>query len=51
MYDDVLPKWKIGVYKSAFKYGLSGVTRRVIYFDNVKVGDEKSTYETMMPAL
>lgn len=51
MYDDILPKWKIGVYKSAFKYGLSGVTRRVIYFDNVKVGDDKSTYETMKPAL
>ncbi len=51
MYDDILPKWKIGLYKSAFKYGLSAVTRRVIYFDNIRVGNDKSTYETMKPAL
>lgn len=51
MYDDVLPKWKIGLYKSAFKYGTSDVSRRIIYFDNVKVGNESSTYETMRPGL
>lgn len=49
MYDDILPKWKIGLYKSAFKYGISDVSRRVIYFDNIKVGNEESTYETMNP--
>lgn len=51
MYDDVLPKWKIGLYKSAFKYGTSAVSRRIIYFDNIIVGNEKSTYNTMNPAL
>ena len=51
MYNDILPKWKIGLYKSAFKYGTSDVTRRIIYFDNVKVGNRLSTYETMKPAL
>lgn len=49
MYDDILPKWKIGLYKSAFKYDTSDVTKRVIYFDNVKVGDAYATYETMIP--
>lgn len=51
MYDDVLPKWKIGLYKSAFKYGTSDVDRRIIYFDNVRVGNAESTYETMKPTL
>ena len=50
MYDDILPKWKIGLYKSAFKYGTSDVSRRVIYFDNIKVGNENATYMTMRPA-
>jgi hypothetical protein len=47
MYDNVLPKWKIGLYKSAFKYGTSDVDRRVIYFDNIRVGNEKATYADM----
>jgi len=52
MYDDILPKWKIGVYKSAFKTpGSSDVTRRIIYFDNIRVGNDKSTYDTMNPGL
>ncbi len=50
MYDDVLPKWKIGLYKSAFKYpGKSDVKSRVIYFDNIRVGNENATYEEMAP--
>lgn len=51
MYNSFLPKWKIGLYKSAFKYGTSGVAKRIIYFDNVRVGNEKSTYESMKPNL
>jgi hypothetical protein len=51
MYDDILPKWKVGLYKSAFKYGTSDVTRRVIFFDNIRVGNSSSTYETMKPTL
>ncbi len=51
MYNDILPKWKIGLYKSAFKSGTSDVTRRIIYFDNVRVGNNLSTYETMKPEL
>jgi hypothetical protein len=50
MYNDVLPKWKIGLYKSAFKYGTSLVHKRIIYFDNVRVGDQNATYELMKPS-
>jgi len=49
MYDDVLPKWKIGLYKAAFKYGTSEVSRRVLYFDNIKVGDGSASLEDMIP--
>lgn len=49
MYDNVLPKWKIGLYKAAFKYGTSLVVKRVIYYDNVKVGNAHATLEEMMP--
>lgn len=50
MYNDVLPKWKIGLYKSAFKtLGASYVKSRVIYFDNIRVGNEKATYSEMDP--
>ncbi len=50
MYDDVLPKWKIGVYKAAFKYGTSDVNKRILYFDNVKVGNERASYNDMIPS-
>jgi len=50
MYDDVLPKWKIGLYKSAFKHGTSDVSKRIIYFDNVRVGDGTATYADLDPA-
>lgn len=49
MYDDVLPKWKIGLYKAAFKYGTSLVHKRVIFFDNVKVGNSNATFSEMSP--
>jgi hypothetical protein len=49
MYNDVLPKWKVGLYKSAFKYGTSGVDKRIIFFDNIRVGNEKATYKEMDP--
>lgn len=49
MYDDVLPKWKIGLYKSAFKNGTSDVNKRIIFYDNIRVGNENATYEDMDP--
>ena len=49
MYDDVLPKWKIGLYKTAFEKETSDVDRRIIFFDNIRVGNEKATYNQMRP--
>ncbi|MEI6946262.1 polysaccharide lyase [Paraflavisolibacter sp. H34] len=49
MYEGNLPKWKIGLYKATFKsrYGTSQVNRRVIYFDNIRVGNRKASFEDM----
>ena len=49
MYTDELPKWKVGIYKAAFEYGKADVSKRVIYFDNIRVGDMNSTYNFMRP--
>lgn len=49
MYNEFLPKWKIGVYKGAFEIGTSLVTNRVVFFDNIKVGNENATYRDMEP--
>jgi hypothetical protein len=49
MYDDILPKWKIGLYKSSFKSGTSDVNKRIIFFDNIRVGNEKATFDEMKP--
>lgn len=51
MYNDILPKWKIGLYKASFKDGTSDVSRRVVFFDNVRAGNATSTYSTMQPTL
>jgi hypothetical protein len=50
MYNDVLPKWKIGLYKSAFKHGTSDVGVRILFFDNIRVGNEKTIYADVNPA-
>jgi len=40
-----LPKWKLGLYKASM--GSSSLYSRVVYFDNVMVGNSSSTVETM----
>ena len=40
------PKWKIGIYKSNFD--LSVYDSRVLYFDNIRVGDSTATLQDMM---
>lgn len=49
MYDDVLPKWKIGLYKAAFKFGTSAAERRIIFFDDIRVGSSAASYQDMEP--
>ncbi|MFC4872911.1 polysaccharide lyase [Negadavirga shengliensis] len=45
--DDDLPKWKIGIYKSKWADEKTTTSRRVLYYDNVKVGDSRTDYELM----
>jgi hypothetical protein len=46
---DIMPKFKVGIYKSAYKYGTSAVDKRVVYFDNIKVGNGTATLAEMNP--
>jgi hypothetical protein len=49
MYDvGIMPKWKIGLYKSAFKYGTSAVDKRVVCYDNIRVGNGTATLANMI---
>jgi hypothetical protein len=50
LYTDTLPKWKIGIYKHAFELGTSIETKRVVYFDNIRVGSSLATYRNMKPS-
>ncbi|MEI6949167.1 polysaccharide lyase [Paraflavisolibacter sp. H34] len=43
-----VPKWKIGLYKASFLNGTSNRNSRVLYFDNVRVGNAKATLADMM---
>ncbi len=51
MYTSMLPKWKVGIYKPAYSEGTADVYRRIIFFDNIKVGDPNCTYEKMNPKI
>ncbi|MBK0401911.1 polysaccharide lyase [Adhaeribacter sp. BT258] len=44
----MIPKWKIGLYKSSFLDGSSSRSSRVVYFDNVRVGNSNATYADMV---
>lgn len=44
------PNWKLGIYKSAWNgTKTTGTKKRVIYFDNIKLGGESATYAQMAP--
>jgi hypothetical protein len=49
LYGDSLPKWKVGIYKSAFESGTSLVKNRVVFFDNIKIGNQNAKYRDMEP--
>jgi hypothetical protein len=52
MYNSVdLPKWKLGIYK--WKWNGQATTdtkKRILYYDNIKVGSNKATRADMEPA-
>lgn len=44
------PNLKLGIYKSAWNYSETTATnKRVLYFDEIKIGNEKATLTEMMP--
>lgn len=51
MYLEDLPKWKIGIKKSAYEVpGTADSKVRVVFFDNVKVTDENGSYDELAPS-
>ncbi|HLU90656.1 MAG TPA: polysaccharide lyase [Cyclobacteriaceae bacterium] len=49
--NDPLPKWKIGIYKSEWASAKTTTSKRVLYFDNVRVGDQNTSLEIMKGGL
>lgn len=47
MYDTKMPNWKIGIYKASWNSGETLVTKRVLLFDNVRVGNENASLADM----
>jgi hypothetical protein len=46
------PKWKMGIYKSDWNGAqTTDAVKRVIYFDNIRLGSEKATYDEMASAV
>lgn len=44
------PNWKVGIYKSTWNgTAKTRVSKRVLYFDNIKMGSEKASYTEMAP--
>ncbi|MBX0332362.1 polysaccharide lyase [Pontibacter sp. HSC-14F20] len=48
--DKKMPYWKVGVYKAKWNKSRTVSDTRVIYFDNIRVGNELASYETMQPS-
>jgi hypothetical protein len=48
--EDRLPRWKVGIYKWSWEKGPTNVSRRVTYFDNIRIGNENSNLTEMRPS-
>lgn len=44
------PQWKFGIYKSSWEDGSTGTSKRVLFFDNIRIGNQNATYEEMNPS-
>ncbi|MDO6440366.1 heparin lyase I family protein [Cyclobacterium sp. 1_MG-2023] len=44
-----LPRWKVGIYKDAWDGKTTDTDTRILYFDNIRIGNEKASYEEMDP--
>jgi hypothetical protein len=51
--DEVLPYWKIGIYKWPYKDHSDGIHKygqRVLFYSQIRKGDEKATYKDVAPS-
>jgi hypothetical protein len=46
-YDTKLPNFKLGIYKASWNSGTTETSKRVVYYDNIRVGNEKATFADM----
>jgi hypothetical protein len=46
--DSDLPRWKVGIYKSSWRKRKTNVNLRIIYFDDIKIANEKTVLEQML---
>lgn len=46
--DSDFPRWKVGIYKSSWRKKKTNVDLRVIYFDNIRIGNEHTELEQML---
>ncbi|WP_143962601.1 polysaccharide lyase [Litoribacter populi] len=51
MYDTDLPRWKVGIYKASWAKRKTNSTKRVIYFDNIKLGSEQTSFDDLALAI
>lgn len=42
--------WKMGIYKPTWEKRNTNTTKRIIYYDNIKIGNRNASYEEMIPS-
>lgn len=47
IYRGALPKWKIGLYKWTWSSKRTNVSKRIIYYDNVRMGNQNASFNDM----
>jgi hypothetical protein len=45
-----LPSWKVGIYKAAWEKTTTDSDLRVAFFDNIRIGNENSSFAEMSPS-
>jgi hypothetical protein len=44
------PRWKVGIYKASWEKKSTDVDKRVLYYDNIRMGNEKASFSEMDPS-
>lgn len=50
MEEKKMPYWKVGVYKAKWNQNSTASDKRVVYFDNIRVGNELAAYSDLQPS-